>query len=507
MASIGTQIIYAASPQSTTPPYDTSNAFLVGLADWGPANTPVTITSLAQTIATVGPRSATNTTIYDSLDVFFREAATATTAFFSRVVGPAASAASLVLTDSNSSAALTVAAVYPGNYGNNINVAVTNASGAFTITLTDTYGTALATSPAFTTRAGAVSWTNSYVTIHAYVGSSLPATIGATPMTGGTDDRAHVGLTQYTTALNSFSYNLGPGQLLAPGVTNTTVSGIWTAIGTAASTYNRVGICDMDDGQSAGTIVADIGSQFNSLSVGPLGFWAGNLAAPGVAPGTTRSIPPSPVIAALCSRVDSTGNPNLPGAGGNFPLVYCTGPATQVSGFNETYSGSDRSTINNAGVNTFSNRFGTYENYGFVSSVLPTTDVTFWQFNHFRLRMAIGAESNAIGETFVFSQLDGAGTDILSFNHQLQSMLGGFLAAGALFGTQPGTPTAAFSVDTGPTVNTPQTMQAGQLNANLYVRMSPYAQLVTIEITTVPITTAVPPGSTSQATGSGSTGF
>lgn len=510
MSQIGTQISFTQVAAAPAAPYDTANAFMVGLSDWGPVNTPVTIQSLAGVIGAVGPRSGTNTTAYDSLDVFFREGASAPTAFFSRVTGPAASAASLTLRDASGSAALLVSAVYVGNYGNDIQVAVANAGGSFVVSLTDTYGNALSISPSLASRAAAATWaaTNPYVNISAITNDAgaLPATSAATVMAGGTDDRTHVTLTQWTTALNSFPATLGPGQLSAPGITNTVVSGIWSAIGTACTGVNRIGLCDTDDDQPASAIVADVGATYNSDAVGPLAFWAGNLTAPGVAPGTTRSIPPSAVISGVCSRVDATNNPNLAGAGSAFPMNYCTGSYSLVSGITETYSAADVSTLNNVGVNTFANRFGTFENFGFVSSVLSSQDAIFWQMNHYRLRMAIAAEAQILAEPFVFSQLDGGSADIIAFNQALTTMLSGFLASGALYGSAPGTPNAAFSVNTGPQVNTPQSLQAGQLNAILSVRMSPFAQLIDITINSVPITTSVPAGSTAAASSS-SSGF
>src|SRR6185437_1621516 len=381
MSQIGTIVSSSETPAATLNPYNTANSFVVGLSDWGPSGTPVTIQSLAGAAAAVGPRSGTNTTVYDALDVYFREGGQ--TAYFTRVVGPAASAASIVLQDANSSASLLVNAEYVGNYGNAIQVSVTNTGAAYTISLTDTFGNQLATSPSLASKAAAQAWAASipYVNIYplgAY--ATLPKTASAASMSGGTDDRTHATIANWQTALNSFPPSLGPGQIWAPGVTNTTMAGIWSAIGAAATATNRVGICDMDDGISAATAVGDIGSTYNSPGAGPIGFWAGNLSAPGTVPGTTRSIPPSPVIAALCARVDSTGNPNQAAAGASYPLQYCSGSFTLVSGITETYSPTDVSTLNSAGINTFATRFGNFENFGFVTSILPTSDAIYWQF-------------------------------------------------------------------------------------------------------------------------------
>src|ERR1700739_2754813 len=106
MSQIGTVVSTAQSVPTASTVYDTANAFLVGLADWGPSSKPVTVTTLAGVVALVGPRSTTNATLYDSLDVFFREGGR--TATVSRVVGPNASAASLGLNGVNGSASLLV---------------------------------------------------------------------------------------------------------------------------------------------------------------------------------------------------------------------------------------------------------------------------------------------------------------------------------------------------------------------------------------------------------------
>jgi hypothetical protein len=496
MSQIGTVVTNQEVPAATSAAWDTANAFFIGLSDWGPVG-PVTIQSQPGVAAVVGPRSGTNTTSYDALDVFFREGGG--TAFFSRVVGPAASAATLTLKDGASANALLISAAYYGNYGNQIQLSVNNAGASFTVFVTDTYGNALVTSPALASRAAAVAWgaTIGYINVIAYGGSAtLPATAAATTLSGGTDDRAHVTLTQYGNAVNAFPSTLGPGQVAAPGATNTTVPGIWTQIAAHALSNNRVAIGDMDDGAAASVAISALGAAYQSAAVGPIGFWSGNLSAPGVVPNTTRSIPPSAVIAALCSRVDGTGNPNLAGAGSSFPLQYCTGSFTLVSGITETYNATDTSSLNSAGINAFANRFGVFENFGFVSSIPPSTDVIYWQFNHARLRMAISAAAQQLAEQFLFSQLDGQGSDILAFATALTAMLMSYYQSGALYGA---TASQAFSVNTGPTVNTPTSLQAGQLNALLSVRMSPFAELIDIVVNSVPITVSVPTGNAASS--------
>ena len=67
-------------------------------------------------------------------------------------------------------------------------------------------------------------------------------------------------------------------------------------------------------------------------------------------------------------------------------------------------------------------------------------------------------------------------------------MLMTYYNAGALYGQNA---TDAFSINTGPAVNTPTLLAAGQLTAQVGVRLSPDAQLVQINLNAVPITQAL----------------
>lgn len=494
MSQIGTLVQTSQSPPAVTNPYSTANAFMVGFSDWGPSgvsgvNTPATSLSSAATLLGAptlagvnSARSSTNATLFDACDAYFREGGSQ--AYVSRVLGPSPVNATLALAPS---AAITLTAQYPGVGGNQIFAAVNNQTTYVIITLTDAAGNVLATSPQCTTLAQVVSWaaTTGIVTATSS-GSTLPSTVAATALSGGTDDRTHATLASWTTAINAFGASLGPGQIMAPGQTNTILSGIWTALLTHGQANNRVAILDETDDAAVSTVQSDITtSAIPSGLQGYGGVWAGNRNIPGVTSGTTRSVPPSAVIAALCARVDQTGNPNLPPAGQKFALQYATSPTSYVSGSLDTYSLADLETLNSSGVNGFQNRFTLSENYGFVTLVPPTSDGIYWQFNHARLRMAIVADLQVASEPFYASQADGQGADITEFNTALQGVLMKYFTAGALYGAQP---TDAFTVNTGPSVNTPALLQAGQLSAQLSARFSPGIQLVVTVLNAVAIT-------------------
>ncbi len=505
MAQIGTLIQSQEIPPAVTNTNTTANVFMVGLADWGPVGASGVSTPVGSMSAAAGiignpnggliqnSRSSTNATLYDSIDTFFREGGA--NVYISRVLGPNPTFGTLALQDSTGGTAATLTAQYLGSGSSAINVVVNNTGAAYTVTLQDTNANVLATSPTLantTVKTDLINWAAGTLLVTAASGNAnLPKTITAAPLSAGSDNRASATLTNWTNALNlGFSANLGPGQVCAPNQNNTSLAGIWSALANHAQTNNRVALLDGTDGNTATAAISEVTTAaLPSALGGYYGIWAGNVQVPGITSGTTRVVAPSPVIAALCARADTQGNPNLACAGSAFPLQYVSGPNTLYTG---PLTG-DIATLNTNGINTFANIFNTFQNYGFVSGYgIPTGDPIYWQLNHSRLRMAIIFQSQLAAQPYVFSQLDGQGQTLSSFAGALNSVLSAFFKAGALFGQ---TNAQAYTVNTSTQINTAASLAAGNLIALLAVRMSPYAQLVTITINAVPITQSLLPAS------------
>lgn len=498
MASIGTLVLTQETPPSVVNTNNTANGFMVGLADWGPIGASGTlnpVSSLTQAAALIGQpngglvqqaRTSTNATLYDSADVFFREGGA--NLYVSRVVGPNPTFGTLGLQDSTGGTAATLTAAYVGPGSSGVNVVIANTGAAYTITLQDSQANTLAISPTLsntTPKTDLINWAATTNLITAGTGNAnLPKTIAATPLSTGSDDHASATITQWTNALNlGFGSGLGPGQVMAPGQSNTSLPGIWSALGLHAQSNNRMALLDGSDDLTASQAIAEVTAAALPPAIKSYcGIWTGDLQIPGIVSGTIRIIPPSPVVAALCARVDNQGNPNTAAAGTSLPLAY-------VSGVNTLYTGAlngDISALNNSGVNVFNVQIGVLQNFGFVSAfATPQGDAIYWQLSHGRLRMAIVAESAVIAQPFQFGQLDGQGQTLSAFAGALQGMLLGFFQTGSLFGA---TATEAFAVDTGVDVNSNADLLAGNLTAQLAVRMSPFAQLVTIIVDAVPIT-------------------
>jgi hypothetical protein len=187
-------------------------------------------------------------------------------------------------------------------------------------------------------------------------------------------------------------------------------------------------------------------------------------------------------MAGLIARNDALSNPNTPAAGeqGQFRTV--------INASQQNFTDANRQTLNNSGVNVIRNMLGGFRNYGYRSLANPVTLPSWLDFGNVRYLMSLVSRCQAVGERYVFSQIDGTGNTQADYGADLASLCQADWAAGQIFGDVPET---AFNVDTGPSVNTPTVIANNELRANVSVRPSPMAELVTILIVNTPITQVV----------------
>jgi hypothetical protein len=295
--------------------------------------------------------------------------------------------------------------------------------------------------------------------------------------------RAYIVVTANATtlpdALELFTRQLGPGQVSAIGlpIDDAAYEALWSH----AAENNRIVIGDIP-GPSV-QLVSDLTTLADAVSDqvggygGLFGPWVVVPGPQGVAGVSERQVPASPVIAALCARVDETGNPNQAAAGRAWPLQY-------VSDFTQVFADLDRVDLLDAGVNLFAEVYGLLENYGFQTTVDQQEDSPFWQLNCSRMRMALVAQASAIGEHYLFRPIDGRGLLANAFKGDLTAMLLGYYGLNSLYGN---TPQEAFAVEVGETVNTIDTIAQGMLKAVCSVVLTLHAKAVQIELVTVPI--------------------
>jgi phage tail sheath protein FI len=280
--------------------------------------------------------------------------------------------------------------------------------------------------------------------------------------------------TDWADALDLFTADLGPGQVSAPGSTEPTIP---AALLDHAAATNRVALIDGPQTGDAAAMIAAADALTTEDNARYGALFSPGAVIPGVSPGTTRTVPWSAIEAGIIARNDLRFTANEAAAGVNGVSQYALDLTAR-------FTDQEYQDINAAGNNMARVRYGTIETYGYRSLAgageLPDSD---WaNFGNCRLNMQIVAQANAVGERYVFSQLDGRWVTINDFGSELAGMLVPFYQSGSLFGA---TADDAFNVNVGPSVNTPATIANGELHAVLQVRMSPFAELVVIEVVKV----------------------
>jgi hypothetical protein len=277
------------------------------------------------------------------------------------------------------------------------------------------------------------------------------------------------------TGLDAFTSDLGPGALTAFGQTDPTVHA-----GLMAAANGRIALLDAEDVPDATTVTAaaaaltgDTGDRFSGM------FWPWDIA-PGLTPGTTRTVPPSARIAGNLARNDALGYSSGDPAAGVLGIARYIQDLSQPS-----LTDDDRQSMNEASVNVTIRKLNGIRTYGWRSLADQTTDSDWSFFNNSRTVMAVQAALGVVAENFMFSKLDSMLRVTKKFGGAISNALLGFWQAGDLFGD---TSSEAFSVDVGPGVNTPGDFALGKLSANVGLHTSSMAEKVIINVAKVPIT-------------------
>lgn len=469
MVTIGDR---AASPIAAA---STSNGFLVGVCERGSVTEPIKAISLADAVDRVGARLSANPNLYDALDCAFREGASVV--YIARAVGAESATATKAAVDAGGKTAFTVSAKSPGAWGNDIDVAITLATGAVTLVVKED-GIVVETSPALGTSAEVVEWAKAspYVTVAIGAEDAVDAKTQTLELEGGKDDVAGVSTSQIKAALDVLTNDLGPGQVAAPGFTS---EAIHKALLEHCAATNRRALLD----DPVETTKAELLSHAGALR-GPLARFGALLASwayvPGVSLGTTRKVPYSGIQMGLIARSEGEGNnPNRAAAGPRGKSKYATGLV-------KVFTDVERGELDEGGVIASILVRGVVTTYGNVTLVNQTTEPNWKSFSASRLVMAVAAAASKVLESYDFEQIDGHGY----LFKKLQGDLSGaacmpFFLDNALYGQ---TPEEAFFVNTGPDVNTPASIAAEEVKAQIGIRVSPTASFLEVEVVKVPTT-------------------
>jgi len=476
----GVEVVMRSAPVPHGAPTDTGVAFFGGIAEWGPTDHAVLLNSMSDYAKNFGDRVSYGL-LYDACDAAFQSGLTKV--YAGRVVGPAAVKDTVTINDAGAAPSIAVDSIGAGVSGLSVQVvAGTQDNTKRVLIVTDANDKVTDQSPELSAPTDFVNWASTSVRIRVRaVGANEPAVTAVTALAGGNDDRANITDTVKDTALRAlFPRELGPGQIAYPGATTEVANRILCNI---AQDTNRVALCDLPDTASAATLEAQLAGVRSDAELELLSETFGLFLAPwvvigGAVTGTTRTVPPSAVAAGLIAASDArTGNVNVPAAGAN-------GEADAALGLSQpAWSDDDRTALNSAGVAIFREVYGGVRLYGYRTGADTSgnnADSAAWDsFGAARLRMAITNDLEIIGEEYLFDQIDGQGHTIAAFTGAIIGRLQQYWAIGALFGP---TPAAAFVVNTGPTVNTPDTIAAKELHALIGIKDSPFAEFAYFEV-------------------------
>ncbi|HXS32248.1 MAG TPA: hypothetical protein VN758_00570 [Solirubrobacterales bacterium] len=394
ISTIGEDILTQAVTSDETP-------FVVGLSERGSVLEPTLITSKRAVVPLLGARQSWSP-IFDTFDIAFREGpdGAAVPHFFIRAVGPAHKYASKKLVDGVTNV-LEATAVSPGEWGDDIDVAIVAGvtEGTFHVTVTD--GDTLEKSPELNNNDEAVAWAaaqSSLITLKV-LGATDPD-VQSVSLSGGDDDRENVDAEVIAKAVALFTEDLGFGPVAAPGYTSEAVHKVIMA---HCKATNRNPVLDAVDSADEADLIGDAGalkSLEGNRQASVFGPWD---IAPGLTGGTTRVVSPSArQIGAMARVARETGNPNIPAAGDQ-------GKAKYVIGLTQTYDEDQRKALNDAGVNVSIMEDGKPTTYGWRTLANPVTEKAWLALSNARLALSMAAKAKKILKRYMFAQLDGEG--------------------------------------------------------------------------------------------------
>jgi uncharacterized protein len=454
------------------PILDTGQGFFAGATQRGPLLK--TVTSIAQYKSIMGDRSG-GSLMYDSVNAFFSEGGG--TAIISRNVAAAAASAFIAF-----GTGLKAVAISPGTWANGMSVeaqtppGVTPGPAGSPIVIAITYAGALVEASRVVNSVDeAMVWahdSSNYIRFDPGAGAAtLPIHDTEVTLAGGTNGT--VSNSDMDTTLSRFTYEMGPGQVQVPGIID---ADIHERVGNHIEANHRCAIIDLDDDNDPAALIAARSNMNGLPGARSMLMMAPWLYYPSETPPAQVVIPYSGVQAGIVARVDKNGDSASVAAGKN-------GISQRALGLTQTFSDTDRETLNANGVNLGKQMYGLVRTYGYRTAAGPDINDNWTFFQESRVVMSIAHQSTAAIEEYVFDTVDGLGHLFVQVKNVLTGICQKFWKDGSLFGAEPN---QAFRVVCDFTTNTIETIKAGEIHAIVYLRTSKVAEWVKVEIVKVP---------------------
>lgn len=471
------ETISGPSPRNRAPG---STYFVGGQTERGPIDEAILVRSMAELERLCGPR-VTYGAIADDLAQYFGEGGPR--AYVARTVGPAALPASSTLVDRAVAPldTVTLEAKNPGAWGNTLTRQVANGVALNSVTITIS-GTPDGTDEVFEDLANpaaivaAINAGSRWVTATNEGSATVapnnnPAVSAATALAGGTDDRASIVTQDYLDAVDAlFGEDLGAGAIAIPGQPS---SAVGSGLLAHADERNRIAILATTSGQTPTAAETAAAAQ-----AGVTGAEAGGLYYPwtkiAVGGGLTRTISPEGYVAAARARAHNQTGPWRAGAG---EISRAKGIVVGLEREIDKATGDE---LNAARVNALRTIGKNVQVYGVRSLSSNEIDWKFLTYRDFINDLVVEAKARL--ESSNFAVIDGQLNVFKAAEGIVLGILQPYVTAGGIFPRRdPDTGEVldrGYVVDTGPGVNTPETILEGAIVVEFGVRPSPTAEIV-----------------------------
>jgi uncharacterized protein len=462
--------------------------FLLGTAERGKSDLAYSVTSLEDFETKFGSHVSGSYSWY-SMKTFFEEGGVQS--YFKKVdASDGVAATKAFVTATGDAAGVTFTAVSKGTWGNTATFVVTNNSTNFDVTIAYS-GTTIYSGAGFTSLTELITSANASATLANYytcaltagaTASQLLATAASTSASNGSDGT--VAKSDFISAIDAFTENLGAGAVAAPGVaTGSSDGALYDALRTHAASNNRIAL--------AGFASTNTLAQARSASTGYTGTTSHEYMAfyhPWVQipnGSVTVDVPPEAYVAAVRARTH-----NAVGAWKAYAGV--ASEAKFVSGTTLAVSRADGDLMDASYVNPIRVINGRVRIYGARSH---SSVVAQWRFITARDTINyINVEANERLEDLVFSTIDGRQTLFANIINAIQSVVepirinGGFYEG---FATDGRRIDYGYTIKCDASLNPVAQLEEGTIKARLGVRVSSIGDKIQVDLIKSNLTTAL----------------
>ena len=466
---------------------ESSQLFVVGLAERGPADEATMVQSIADFESIFGGYQSYSY-LHPTVETFFEEGGTQ--AYIARTVGASATTGELILADSTEQDVITITANGPGEWSEDVDVEVVDVIAGTSFKINISYNNELVYSTGTVTSAAQAvgrinlsSIATKYVSAEVIPGAStLPEAIAATALSAGDDLRPNVVVGNYINSLDAFNGALGAGAVTCP---ENFASLMTNALIAHANANSRIAILHGASNATTAQILEkalDIQAEDNAEHAALYHPW---VVVPTTVPGVSRTIPPVGYVAAKRAQAHNQTGSHVPAAGLLSSARFVSGTAVDI---NKTTGDA----LDDGNVNAIRIIQNSVRIYGARSC--SADDENFRYITSQDTINTIVVDAGRTLEDLVFSTIDGRNTIFSAIESRLIAILSPLRDIGALFEAYDANGRkidSGFTVTCNAALNPTTQLAGGTVKAKVGVRTSSVGDKIEVDIVKSNLTASV----------------